>query len=79
MANPMMLMKLKGKWEKFCQRHPKFIAFLQTASNGQIQENGVLEITVKKPDGSQLKSNIRVTPEDVELLRELTSMLQNGK
>lgn len=67
--NPMMLMKMKGMLEGFQKRHPRVLPFLKDAS-GRIQEGSVIEVTVTGPDGHSITSNIRVTAEDMELLRE---------
>lgn len=75
--NPMMLMKLKTKLEGFNARHPKFKMFFADAF-GKMAQDDVLEIKVKKPDGREIRTNIRVTGEDVELLQDLASMVSSS-
>lgn len=67
--NPMVLMKLKGMLDGFQSRHPRVLPFLKDASS-RIQEGTVIEVKVTSPDGHSITSNIRVTAEDMELLRE---------
>ena len=69
--NPMQLLKLKGLWDQFTQRHPKFPAFLKAMSQGAISEGSVLEITVTTADGRKLSSNLKITAEDMALVEEL--------
>lgn len=69
--NPMQLLKIKGLWDQFTGRHPKFPAFLKAMSQGAITEGSVLEITVTTAEGKVISSNLKVTAEDMELLSEL--------
>ena len=39
-----------------------------------VGEGSVIDITVTLPDGRTLQSNMRVTAEDVELIKDLGSM-----
>ena len=71
--NPMMLMKLKGELEAFNTRHPKLQMFLTDATN-RTEAGDVLEISLTKPDGSRIRTNIRVTPEDKALFESFLSM-----
>lgn len=69
--DPMQLLKMKGMWDKFTARHPKFPAFLKAMSQGAITEGSVLEIKVTTVDGRVISSNLKVTAEDMELLEGL--------
>ena len=69
--NPMQLLKMKGMWDQFTQRHPKFPAFLKAMSQGAITEGSILEITVTTADGRKLSSNLKITAEDMTLMEEL--------
>ena len=71
--NPMMLMKLRGELENFNVRHPKLQMFLRDAS-ARTQEGDVLEVSLTKPDGSKMRTNIRITSEDKALFESLLSM-----
>lgn len=71
--NPMQLLKIKGMWDQFTQRHPKFPAFLKAMSQGAITEGSVLEISVVTADGRKISSNLKITAEDMALIQELKS------
>ena len=72
--NPAMMMKIMGAKNKFNQNHPKFMAFLNAAFTGGIEEGTVIEITVTKPGQGPLTSNLRVTRDDLELMESLKEM-----
>ncbi|MBR6094500.1 MAG: hypothetical protein IKP92_05720 [Lachnospiraceae bacterium] len=69
--NPTMLLSLKKKWEEFSVRHPKFVQFLQTVIAQGVGEDCIIDVTVTFPDGKSYQSNMKVTAEDVELIRGL--------
>lgn len=79
MINPAKLLKLKSKWSAFSDRHPKFLKFLAYVGSGTLRENDVLEMIVRSEDGTELKSNLRLTSEDIELFSELKAMLDSEK
>ena len=72
--NPMDLMKIMRAKNQFQANHPKFGAFLKAAFAGGIQEGTILELTVTKPDGEKMTTNIKVKQSDLELLQELQNM-----
>ncbi len=72
--NPMKLLQLKGLWDKFSARHPKLQPFFQAVGREAMQEGTVLELTVTLPDGKSLKTNMKMTSEDVEAVRELLNI-----
>jgi len=74
--NPMMMMKIRDNMIKFQQNHPKFPNFLRAAA-GQIKEGSILEIKVTDANGESIVGNIRVTAEDMELIREMKEMAMN--
>lgn len=76
MMNPASLMKIMAAKNKFDKNHPKFGAFLKAAFGNGIEEGTVMELTVKKPGGEELTTNIRVQQSDLELLEELKSLAQ---
>lgn len=75
--NPMQLLKIKGMWDQFTQRHPKFPAFLSAMAQGAINEGSVLEITVTTADGRKISSNLKVTREDMEMVEEVKNVVKN--
>ena len=72
--NPMDLMKIMSAKNRFQANHPKFGAFLKAAFAGVIQEGTILELTVTKPDGEKMTTNLKVQPSDLKLLNELRNM-----
>lgn len=72
--NAMVLLKLKGALSQFQSRHPKFSAFFKRMLEEGIQPDSVLEITIQRPDGSQMKANMRVSQEDLVLLEQLKGL-----
>lgn len=74
--NPMLMMKIRDMMIKFQQNHPKFPNFLRAAA-GQIKEGSVLEIKVTDAAGESIVGNIRITADDMNLIRELKEMAQN--
>lgn len=76
--NPMMLMQMKSKLEGFNSRHPKLKLFFADVF-GRLDEGDVLELSVTKADGRKIRTNFKVTSEDKELLKDLTSMISQGR
>ena len=70
--NPMKL--LKNLRDRFAQNHPKFVKFMSDLASSQIEEGTILEVTVKKPDGRTMVSNIKVTASDLEMLQAIKQM-----
>ena len=61
-------LKAKQMWDTFGKNHPKFQAFLNAVYSRGLTEGTVIEISVKYPDGSSMKSNIMVNRDDTEML-----------
>ena len=74
--NPATLFRLKSELKAFRQEHPKFTAFLRYAAAHSLQEGNVLEVTVRQPDGKEIRSNLRLSEDDVRLLRDLQETLK---
>lgn len=73
--NPMEMIKIKGMLERFIGRHPMLPKFF-TRIQPEVREGSVIELTVTPPDGEPLKVNIKVQPEDMELLEMIKNMQQ---
>ena len=71
MVNPAMLLTLKKKWEEFSTRHPKFVSFIQTLKGRGVTEGSIIDITVTLPDGEKFQSNLKLSAEDIEMIRNL--------
>ena len=70
-----MILKLKGLKDKFVENHPKFPMFLNAVYNKALVEGSVIEITVTRPDGEKLTSNIKLKESDIEMFRELQGLV----
>lgn len=68
------LMKFQSMWKNFTARHPKFPLFLQAVGSQGITEGTVIEIQIKRPDGKEFATNIKVAKEDMELFQTLQEM-----
>lgn len=71
--NPMQMLQLKNMMERFQNNHPRVLPFLHDAGS-RVQAGTVIEMKVTTPDGHTLCSNIRVTEDDMELVRQVRSM-----
>lgn len=71
MINPMSLLKYKNAWDKFTANHPKFPLFLKAVSQNALKEGTLIEINITTSDGKSYSSNLKIKPEDIELLKEL--------
>lgn len=71
--NPLDIMKIKPLLEKFRTNHPKVPMFFRAAS-GKIKVGSIIELSITPPDGEKIVTNIRVTPDDIELAEKLSGM-----
>ena len=72
--NLMQILKIKGLWDGFTKRHPKFPVFLKALTQGTITEGSIIEITVTTVEGKVLNSNLKVTREDMDMVEKLRKM-----
>ncbi|MBO5239022.1 MAG: hypothetical protein J6B50_09635 [Lachnospiraceae bacterium] len=75
MKNPVALFKIKGMWEQFVQNHPKFPMFLNALKSSGMGEGSIIEIQITQPDGQQLKTNLKLTQSDLELVEQLKGLM----
>ncbi len=68
------IMKLANMKNKFEKNHPKFIAFIKSIAQSGISEGDIIEVTLKKSDGTVTTSNIRITADDVGIINDLRNM-----
>lgn len=71
--NPMDMMKIAGRMQKFNEDHPKMKAFI-AAVRGDFREGTVIEISVTNPEGENKAANIKLNSDDVETLNMLMNM-----
>ena len=69
--NPMALLKAKKSWETFCGNHPRFPAFLQAVQSAGIQEGTIIEVSVTRPEGRTMTTNVRLTASDMQAFHDL--------
>lgn len=67
------LMQLKEEMMAFQTRHPKFPLFLKAVHGKALTEGTIIDIKVTAPDGQELTSNLKLTAEDLELIKCLSS------
>ena len=76
MVNPAALLSFKKKWDEFSGRHPKFVAFLGALKNQGMAEGSVIDMKVTMPNGEVFQSNIKLTAEDIELIKGLAGSVK---
>lgn len=72
--NPAMIIKLMNAKRQFEQRHPRVLSFVEHELMTEIPEGTILEVSVTKPGRSAVTTNMRVTAEDLQLLKDLQEM-----
>lgn len=72
--NPMKLLQIKASWEQFKARHPKFPSFLNAVSKGAVTEGALIEMTITMADGKKYSSNLKLTPEDMQLVNDMKDL-----
>ncbi|MCQ2488106.1 MAG: hypothetical protein MJ143_02370 [Clostridia bacterium] len=70
-----VLMRGKQAWDTFKTNHPKFPQFLNYIKTKGLPVDSEINITVTYPDGQNVKSTIKVKPEDLELLSMLQGLM----
>nr|WP_297873785.1 hypothetical protein [uncultured Blautia sp.] len=76
--NPRRMLELAKLQQKFKKNHPKIFPFLKAASGKALQEGSVIEISVTTPEGKVMRTNLKVKPEDLEIVEQLKQMRKNG-
>lgn len=61
------LFKAKQIWDSFGEHHPKFREFLKAVYTKDFQEGMIIEVSVRYPDGSTMRSNMKVTDSDIDM------------
>ena len=61
--------------EEFETRHPRVVAFIERQLiSGELPAGTILEVSITRPDQDKVTTNMRVAPEDVEVIRELKNL-----
>ena len=74
-VNPMAVLKLMKARKEFGERHPKAVAFMDKELGDDMPEGTVIEVTVTKPGRAPVAANLKMTAEDIELMREIHDLL----
>lgn len=78
MMHPKQLFQLKSMFENFRNNHPKVPLFFKQAYQ-DLDVNSIVEIQLTTSNGKNLCTNMRIKPDDIELLRTLIDMIFNEK
>ncbi len=73
--NASAAVKLFGAKRKFVKEHPKFWAFFQTIISNPLPVGSIIEVRVTKPDGSSMTTNMKVKRSDIEIMKEIQTLL----
>lgn len=65
------MFKLKQSWAVFAGNHPKVPGFINELRQKGFCEGQEIAIAVRYPDGTQVKTGIRLQASDLELLNSL--------
>ncbi|MCM1288462.1 MAG: hypothetical protein NC240_09145 [Clostridium sp.] len=72
----MGFMKIKGLVERFKENHPKVPMFF-TAASKSVDVDSIIEINITTAEGKSLCTNMKVTADDMELVRQLSETMKN--
>ncbi|MCQ2545481.1 MAG: hypothetical protein MJ144_03510 [Clostridia bacterium] len=75
MFNFQMLATAKQSRDKFMANHPKVQPFLDDVNAKGFCEGQEIAIAVRYPDGTEYKTGIMVTSEDLDMLNMLKSLV----
>lgn len=53
---------------------PKFPSFLNAVSKGAVTEGALIEMTITTADGKKYSSNLKLTPEDMQLVNDMKDL-----
>ncbi len=68
------IMRMMKARSQFSEAHPKVVAFMNSVFSTGIPAGTVIEISVRKPGEEPVTTNMRVTEEDLELMRDLQNL-----
>lgn len=70
------LFQIKSLWDRFTGNHPKFLKFLQAAAQSSVGEGTIIEVKITNTNQDSIAGNIRLTADDMEILRELKGIVK---
>ena len=69
------LANLRSAWHTFRGNHPNIIPFMRDVAKKGIREDTQFEVIVHFPDGTDMKSGIRLKQSDMPLFEALLEIL----
>ena len=76
MQNPILLLKLLQHKSLFEKEHPRFIQFVNNIINNPPIKDSIISISIRNPDGSFSIAEVKVSDNDVEIMRKLQECLK---
>ena len=68
------LLKIRSAFSRFQADHPKVVNYFQVVFGTGVPEGSVIEVTVTKPGGEPVTTNLKVTASDLELVNMLKDL-----
>lgn len=69
--NPANMMKIMSAKAKFEQAHPGVSKFVADVARSGLPVGTLIEVSVTRPDGTKMNTNMKVQESDMELLESL--------
>ncbi len=73
MLNPMDLLKLRPLLHSFKENHPKIFQFMKAAAKSA-DKGSTIEVTFTTAEGKTLRTNMKLTDDDLKLLNEIIKL-----
>jgi hypothetical protein len=73
--NPGTLLRLHTLKKWFEGRHSKVVEFFEREMLNDFQEGTIFELSITRPGSKPIGTNMKVTAEDLELLKELKNLM----
>ena len=73
--NPIDMLQLGAKVQTFKEQHPRFPAFIKKVGKEAVAEGAIMEVKITSVEGQDYVTNLRLTADDIDLLR----MIVGGK
>lgn len=68
------MMKMMSAKKQFEKNHPKFFSFCKAAFGRGVEVDTIFEISVTKPNGETMTTNLKVCQSDLDLLNSLKDL-----
>ncbi len=77
--NPLDLFKIQKAWGDFSSRHTQFAAFINYVCTHPIEEGDIISVAIDKAENKgKVSSNLKVSNEDLELIKTIQSLGKKG-